>query len=37
MRNAIKSTKIPYSAMLRGVEKWSGTGIWIRDRITTKS
>jgi len=31
----IKSPKMPYPAMLRQAEKWSG--IRIRDRITTKS
>jgi len=35
MRNANKSPKIPYSAMVREVEKWSGICIW--DWITTKS
>jgi len=35
MRNAGKSPKTSYSAMLREMEKWSG--IRIRDRITTKS
>jgi len=35
MRNANKSPKIPYSALVREVEK--GSGIRIRDRITTKS
>ena len=35
MRNANKSPKTPYSAMLREVEKWSRVGI--RDRITTKT
>jgi len=35
MRNANKSAKIPYSTMLREMEKWSG--IRIPDQITTKS
>jgi len=35
MRNANKSQKISYSAMMRDVEKWSGIGI--RDRINTKT
>jgi len=34
MRNANKFPKIPYSAMVREMEKWSG--IRIQDRITTK-
>ena len=33
MRNANKSLKIPYSAVVREVEQWS----YVRDRITTKS
>jgi len=35
MRNANKSPKIPHSAMVKEVEKWSGIRIW--DRITSKS
>jgi len=35
MRNANKSPKIPYSIMVREMEKWSG--IRIRDRISTRS
>jgi len=35
MKNANKFPKIPYSAMAREVEKWSG--IRFRDQITTKS
>jgi len=35
MRNVNKSSKVPYSAMVREMEKWSG--IHIRDRIIIKS
>jgi len=35
MRNANKSPKIPYSAMVRKMEKWSRIRIW--DQSPTKS
>jgi len=35
MRNANKCPKIPYSAMVKKMKKWSGNHTWIR--ITIKS
>jgi len=35
MRNANKSPKIPYSVMVREVEKWTGIHIWDRINITS--
>ena len=37
MRNANKSPKITYSAMVSEMEKWSGIRVRDRDRITTNS